>query len=393
MTGGTEPGVDRPAQESPPEVTGSWPSHQYDSANTGFTPGTTGPRGDVRELWSAPFDHGVYCTPAVVDGRVFVGTYGLREHGGLIRAFDAATGEKRWETATGRIHTSSPAIADGTLYVNAGDISHPYRTVAVDTDDGAVRWTHDFENGGYVRSSPAVVDGVVYTTVATAPDEQGRTDVHVRALDAGTGAERWSVTVEGGEFRYSSPTVADGTVYQHVVREDGSELLALDADTGDTEWLAPACSMTGSAAVADGVLYHATGYDSGLVARDAGTGEKRWETDGWPESRFGPAVVDGTVYATTEYPGSLRAVDAASGEQRWSADIGEARGSPVVDDGVIYVPSWEDKCVYALDAESGRERWRFDLESRPYQPPAVVDGTLFVGDAATTGGLYAVTGG
>lgn len=159
--------------------------------------------------------------------------------------------------------------------------------------------------------------------------------------------------------------------------------------------------MTGSPTVVDGTLYHSNRFDGGVVARDASTGEELWRTELNVHPRFGPAVADGTVYATsvgsavfgtTNDPGSVFAVDAASGELQWEHETGEARGSPVVDADTVYVPSWGDERIYAIDADEGTERWHFDLVASPYQPPAVVDGTLFVGDAGKFGGLYAVTG-
>lgn len=376
------------------QTEGAWSAYKHDAANTGYAPETTGPRGSVQELWSKDFDHAIYSSPAVVNGRVFVGTYSYDAHAGSILAFDAATGEKQWEVQTGRIHTSTPSVVDGTLYINSGDPEHPELVHAVDTSSGEVQWTHTFDGGERIRSSPTVVDGIVYASAEIGTDVQGETNVAIHAIDAETGKQQWAVTIEGAALEYSSPAVVDGTVYDHVIDEGDTdkELFAFDAETGETEWAVPGCSMTGSPTVVEGTLFHSTEYSAGVVAREASTGEILWQTYKNVGSRFSPAVADGTVYATTTDPGNVFAVDAASGDLQWEFDTGEARGSPVVDSDTVYVPSWDDERIYAIDADGGTKQWHFDLEASPYQPPAVVDGTIFVGDASRNGGLYAVTG-
>lgn len=382
-------------QQTVAAVTGAWAAYKHDAANTGYAPETTGPRESVETLWTQPLDRAIYSSPAVADGRVFVGTYSYDESAGSIMAFDAATGEQQWALETGRIHSSAPTVADGTLYINSGGLDNPGLVHAVDVATGAVQWTHEFAGSERIRSSPTVRDGVVYATAEIGTDVEGETDVDVHALAADTGELLWSVTIDHAALEYSSPAVADGTVYHRVIDEcDGDTgLYAFDAATGEIEWTAQGASMTGSPTVVDGTLYHSTaGHFGGSVARDAATGEIVWKTERGQDARFGPAVADGAVYGTTSDPGSAFALDAASGDLLWEFDSGEARGSPVVDADTVYVPSWGEERIYALDAADGTERWHVDLESRPYQPPAVVDGTLFVGDASRRGGLYAFAG-
>jgi len=388
-----------------PEVTGEWTAYKHDAAHTGHAPETTGPRGNVEALWSKSVGRPIFCSPAVKDGHVFVGTYSYETHTGSILAFDAATGTTLWEKRTGRIHSSSPTVADGTLYINSGDGENPELVHAVDAATGDTLWTHEFEKGSGMRSSPTVVDGVVYATAELDNPDQDVTDVVVRALDAETGSQQWSTRIQCTALEYSSPAVVDGTVYHHIIPVDERDglLFAFDAESGETEWKVLTSNMRGSPTIVDGVLYHSTGLlggestgllGGGVVARDPATGEPLWkavlEKEG--EARFGPAVADGTVYATTADPGNVIAVDTDTGDVEWTFDTGEARGSPVVDSDTVYVPSWGDETVYALDADTGTERWHFDTGGSPYHPPAIVDGTIFVGESSGEGRFYAVRG-
>ena len=77
---------------------------------------------------------------------------------------------------------SSPAVVDGVVYVG----SHDSYVYALDADSGQLRWR--YETGFWVRSSPTVVDGVVYV---------GSYDDYVYALDAGSGQLRWRYEMGG----------------------------------------------------------------------------------------------------------------------------------------------------------------------------------------------------
>jgi outer membrane protein assembly factor BamB len=87
------------------------------------------------------------------------------------------------------------AVWDGQVYVTAKDGS-----ISVFDTDGNPQWR--FQTDGFVKSSPAVVDGTVYV---------GSNDGHVYAIDASSGTEQWSFQTDG--YVDSSPVVKDGRVY------------------------------------------------------------------------------------------------------------------------------------------------------------------------------------
>jgi len=146
-------------------------------------------------------------TAAVSDGLAFVGT-SSNEPG--VGAFELADGRRRWGAQV-EAHLSkeqkrtiycSPAVWEGRLYVGC-DSGYLY---VLDALRGTPLW--DFQTGGAVRSSPAVADGVVYF---------GSNDGHLYALDARTGEEKWRFST-GGPVG-SSPWVGEGVVY--VGSDDG----------------------------------------------------------------------------------------------------------------------------------------------------------------------------
>src|SRR3954451_12963779 len=102
---------------------------------------------------------GVYSTPAVAWGRVYLG--GLD---GRVYSFEEKTGQLAWSQSTGAEVYSSPAVADTphappTVFIGSED-KHFY---ALDAKTGAVRWEHPLN--GIILGSSSVVDRTVYVSV------------------------------------------------------------------------------------------------------------------------------------------------------------------------------------------------------------------------------------
>ena len=103
-------------------------------------------------------------------------------------ALNASTGAKLWSYTTGDVVRSSPAVANGVVYISSDD-EYLY---ALNASTGALLWSYG-PGGAFsvAPSSPAVANGVVYFGVWGPP--VGGT---VYALNASTGALLWSNTTE-----------------------------------------------------------------------------------------------------------------------------------------------------------------------------------------------------
>jgi outer membrane protein assembly factor BamB len=99
-----------------------------------------------------------------------------------------------WSYTTGGGVNSSPAVANGVVYVGSGDGN----VYALNASTGALVWSYA-TGGGVYFSSPAVSNGVVYV---------GSMDHYVYALNASTGTLLWSYATGNGVS--SSPAVANG---------------------------------------------------------------------------------------------------------------------------------------------------------------------------------------
>jgi outer membrane protein assembly factor BamB len=91
-------------------------------------------------------EKGVTSSPAVADGRVFIGSQG----GGLY-ALNASTGEQLWNKESFFIVYSSPAVANGVVYLDSA---------ALNASNGETIWV--FSTGNQINASPVVSNGVVY---------------------------------------------------------------------------------------------------------------------------------------------------------------------------------------------------------------------------------------
>ena len=125
---------------------------------------------------------------------------------------------------------------------------------------------------------------------------------------------RWQVPL-GGPVR-SSPVVVDGLVY--IGGPKGFH--ALDAATGTQTWLIPVKGgVTSSACVAKGIVYFG-GMDGNVYAADPKTGDVKWKTYAERPITSSPAVAYGTVFFFG--PKAIELLRAATGEAIGSYGIG-----------------------------------------------------------------------
>src|SRR5712691_320440 len=224
------------------------------------------------------------------------------------------------------------------------------------------KWTA--HTGGFVESSPAVVDGVVYV---------GADDGNVYDLKAATGGKLWSFPT--GFAIFSSPAVANGVVY---VSGDGGSLYALDAASGGLLWQTDIGYARSSPTVANGVVY--VGGNSDVYALNASTGAVIWRVNTGDTVFSSPAVVASVVYVGF-YDG-VYAIDAPTGKVLWiSWGGGGGLSSPAVENGIVYV-GCDCGYVYALHASTGVIKWARRRGTLVYSSPAVSHGVVYIGTRA-----------
>ncbi len=71
---------------------------------------------------------------------------------------NATTGALLWQYMTANEFSSSPAVANGVVYVGSSDHS----LYALDASTGALLWK--YTTGGYIPGTPVIVNGKVYAS-------------------------------------------------------------------------------------------------------------------------------------------------------------------------------------------------------------------------------------
>ena len=346
-----------PAQPATVAASGDWtqfhngPTHQgYNTAEHVLSPSNVGALGAA---WTATTGYSIDSSPAVANGVVYVGSEDYKLYAyGVGCASGGGTCTPLWTALTGDAIYSSPAVADGVVYVGSADGKLYAYAVGCASGGGTCSPLWTATTGSYVISSPAVANGVVYVG-----SFDGKLYAYAVGCNSGGGTCSPLWTAATGGNIYSSPAVANGVVY---VGSWDHKLYAF----------AVGCASGG-------------GTCSPLWT--AATGGAIWSS---------PAVANGVVYVGSA-DDKLYAFDSAgvvgcSGSPKtctplWTAATGSTiDSSPAVANGVVYVGSADDKLyAYGVGCASGggscTPLWTGATGSGIYSSPAVANGVVYVG--------------
>jgi polyvinyl alcohol dehydrogenase (cytochrome) len=395
-------------------------------------------------------------SPAVVGNTVYLGD----QNGGYLSAVDAATGARKWTTRvdphSAAILTAGPLVSNGVVYQGVASAeegaainpTYPCCTfrgsvVAVNATTGAILWktyTVPANSGPCTSQSPAAgcgyTGGAVWGTTPavdpssntlfittgnnyTVPDSvkscqaSGGSssaclspDDHVdavMALNASTGAIKWSTGVQG--FDDWNVACIPGFAPNNCPNNPGP-----DYDFGSGPNL---FSVKGKLVVG-------AGQKSGQYwALDASTGQILWSIAPGPGStlggiEWGPATDGQRIYIAEENffgipytikggatitSGSWAALDPATGAILWqTADPsnnafggGNALGPVTVANGVVYAPSMSGT-MRALDASTGKSVWSYQAAGSVVAGAAVAQGVVYWGSGYAHLGIPGWTG-
>ncbi len=371
------------AAQKPFLVRTNWPQFRYISRHTGYNSYekllSTTTVGDLVLAWTASATQGIESSPAVVGGKVYVGSWD-----GKLYAFNIDTGNpiRGWPVSTGASIVSSPAVVGGRVYVGTG----AGEVYAFNANNGAVvaGWPATVSAG--INSSPAVVNGKVYV---------GADNGKLYAFNASTGTQLAGWPFSTGGAITSSPAVANGVVY---VGSADNKLYAVDAVTGKKRWdsediITDAIEYSSPAVGPNGVIY--VGAKDFKLYAFRRSGAKLWDSGATIKAliRSSPAVANSRVYVASQ-DGKVYAFNANTGVlvPGWpTISIGTIKSSPAVANGVVYVGSLNNS-LYAFNAETAAFLWSWELDGAvSYSSAAVADGTVYIGSIGDSdeGRLYA----
>lgn len=247
-------------------------------------------------------------TPAVADGRVYVGN----EDGSIVIAYDLATGKKLW-TGTdtlGGWQDGIPSAGGGKVFIGSNN-----GIVARDGATGAVLWSYtsshpSLVSSGATPSAAALHGNTVYMSFPSGA---------VTALNATTGAVIWDQLLPGSTYRggsFTSPALSGSTLF---VGANSGSFYALDAGSGQPlwqqnigTWVAAGPAVSGNTVVVgalDGNLYAFTPGGTTAARWPVVTGKVTLKATGAPAANTTVSVLqNGTSVgtSTTDAAGNYR---------------------------------------------------------------------------------------
>ena len=344
-----------------------WPSFRHDAARTGVSADAWAPH-DLQVVWTTTVDdESVDASPAVVGGRVYVGT-AL----GAVVCLNAADGAIVWRAQTGGAVLSSPAVAGNRLFVGSADRC----LYAFSLADGKQLWR--VRTRGAVVASPLVMGERVFC---------GSMDGTFRCLSAADGRELWRTREQG-------PVSAAAAGASDVVflGDEAGGLAARAAQDGKALWSTrvPGGVVAAPCVSGDRVIVPVMSPTAlsppeirCLLVLDRQTGQEVWSLKKASSVLHTP-VTDGTnVYFATVSgylsETELLAFALADGTPGWKRKLGGvADSSPALAGGAILFGN-HDGNFYQVNASTGEVAQALALEAKMFSSPALAEGAVYIG--------------
>lgn len=305
-----------------------------------------GAQGPVEQRWRHESIGGIndQDSPTVANGKIFA------SDSEYFYAFDEETGREYWKLEMGFTGTAA-ATRDAVYFTDGNNLQARFAPT------GQLIW--QVELTGAIWSSPAVADGVVYICRDAGVSKPGS----ILALDAASGETRWSLDTPG-PVRYS-PAVADGVLYAGGT--DGT-LYAVDAVKGSIIWQHQAGgSIDSPPVVSGGLVYFGASryvdnylYGGTYQAVTVVDGSEVWRIETSLPTGYSLAAIGGGMVFLGGAGGDLAAYQADTGAELWRFRTGaDYAFPPSYGSGEVYFS--DGRQVYALDAATGAENWRYEI--------------------------------
>jgi outer membrane protein assembly factor BamB len=349
--GDDKPQTDRSKVEQ--QAATAWPLFRGNAQQTGVAASMLPDKLEV--LWKFQAKDAVDSTPAIADGIVYVGA-----EDEFLYALHLSTGKEKWRYKAGPIK-APVAVRGGAVYTgNLDGVFH-----CVDAATGKKLWT--FEASAEISSGSSFAgDRVLF----------GCADETLFCL-SGKGKKLWTFRVPGG------PVMATPALIQNRTFVAGcdSTLHVIDADAGKEVSAVELGSQVGATAAVRGDHLYVGTMGNQVLAVDWKQGKIEWTFEPKKNAQAffsSPAVTDRLIVVGSR-DRRVHALDRKTGQEVWSfVTRNRVDSSPVVVGGRVYAGSMDGN-LYVLDLAKGTELAKHELDGAIIGSPAVAGGCLVIG--------------
>jgi outer membrane protein assembly factor BamB len=344
--------------------------------------------------WKADIARQGYNSPVINGNKVFI--TGADEQARELYCYDLNTGKLLWMIAADNISGSPSAapetshdtgLAASTVATNGKQVCAIFATgdlICADME-GKRLWAKNLgvpvNHYGYA-SSLLSFGGLLIVQYDNSNSPK------LLALDMATGAERWS-KARTDKITWSSPIITYIDRKPQLILMGNPSISSYDPSNGEKNWSVDFLSgeVASSPCGANGLVFGASEYAS-LIAVDATSGKKLWETNDYLPEVSSPVATKDYIYLATSY-GVVACYDAKSGELKKSIETDtEFYSSPIIAEGKIYLFSNSGKAfVYLANSELTLVN-SFETGQRTFATPAFTDSRMIV---RSENQLYCVT--
>jgi outer membrane protein assembly factor BamB len=306
-----------------------------------------------------------YSTPAIADGHIFlINNKGLEDE--YVQALDEKDGKPIWHTHLGKVGNpdqkpsypgarSTPTVDGKLVYAlgSDGDLA------CVDAAKGEIKWQKSLRNdfggkpGTWAYAESPLVDG---ETLVVTP---GGKEATIVALNKQNGDVIWKSEVPDGDAAgYSSVIVVNAAGVKQYVQFVAKGLVGVDAKTGKFLWRYDHTAQGSPANIATPVaagefVYSCTKYSgAGLVKLSTDNGgvkaEEVYYDRKLPKAIGGAVLIGEYLYGTG---GELtQCVDFKTGEVKWTKERAVSPASICFADGRLYLHGEKEGDLVLLEA-------------------------------------------
>jgi len=373
-----------------------WRGPNRDGSIVAFTPPPSWPNALTR-TWKATVGVG-YASPILVGNRVF--TFSRRGDNETLTALDAATGKELWTSGYPATFTvnqaaaphgpgpkSTPTFANGLIYA----LGMTGIVTAFDAADGRKRWQ---------TSAPPV--SPLYHTAMSPLVERGMVIVHVgghdkgalTAFDAASGTVKWQWPGDGPS--YSSPIAADIGGTRQVIVLTQENLVGVAQATGELLWKRPFSTNYTQNVITplvNGEVVVISGLEKGVTAFRPIKRGTQWITENVWENRDvslymtnGVIVRDRLFGLSHRNRGQFFALDVKTGKTLWTSPPRQAENAAILHAGDTLFMLKDDAELLIANATANAFEpvKRYTLaDSATWAQPTIAGNRIFVKDTAS----------